>query len=58
MNLFRKEKPTYRHRKKLMVTKGKRGEGINLEMRSTDIHPLYLKQVSNKDLRYSTRSIL
>ena len=31
MNLFRKEKPTYRHRKKLTVTKGKRGEGINLE---------------------------
>ena len=61
-NLNKKYKPTYlqnRHRltnieNKLTVTKGYRGGGINWEI-GMDIYTLlYIKEVNNKDLLYST----
>ena len=53
MHLYTKQKQTHRHRK-LMVTQGEKGGGINQEYRIKRYKLLYIKQISNKDLLYST----
>ena len=55
MNLFTKQKQTYRYRNKLMVTKDEMLRGcINQEL-GLNIHTLlYIRQITNKDLQYST----
>ena len=54
MNLFTKQKQTHRHRKKLMIIKGESGGGINQEFGINIYILLYIKQINNKDLLYST----
>ena len=52
MNLFTKQKERYR--KQTYGSQGGRGTGINWEI-GIDIHTLlYIKQITNKDLLYST----
>ena len=53
MDLFTEQKETHRHRK-LMVTKGKRGGGINQEYKINRYTPLYIKQINKNNLLYST----
>ena len=56
MNLYTVQKHSHRHRKQTMVTKGEReGGGINQEEYGINMYKLlYIKQISNKDLLYST----
>ena len=54
MNLFTKQKQTHRHRKQTYGYKRKQWGGINWEYGINRYTPLYIKQVSNKDLLYST----
>ena len=55
MNLFIKQKQTHRHRKKIYgYQRGKGGGGINWEFGINRYTLLYIKQVNNKDLLYST----
>ena len=51
MNLFTKQKQTHRLREQ---TYGYRGEGIDWEFGIDMYALLYLKQITNKDLLYST----
>ena len=52
MNLFPKQKETHRHRKQ---TYGyQRGGWINQEFRVNIYTLVYIKQINNKDLLYST----
>ena len=54
MNLSTKQKWSYRCRKQTYGYQGVRGGGINWEI-GIDIYTLlYIKQISNKDLLYST----
>ena len=67
MNLYAKQKQTHRHRKQSYSTKGARtqktklqyqggkgGEGINQELKINMYTLLYIKQITNEDLLYST----
>ena len=55
MNLFTKSKQTHRHRKQSCgYQRGKGKGGINLELGNNRYTLLYIKQVNNKDLLYST----
>ena len=58
MNLFIKQKEIHRYReKKNIAKKGKDGEkGYNRNLGVTYTH--YIKQINNKDLLYSTGTIL
>ena len=53
MNLHTEQKQTHRHNK-LMVTKGERRGGINCEFGININTLLYIIQITNKDLWYST----
>ena len=54
MNLSTKQKQSYRYRKQSYGFQGVREGGINWEI-GTDIYTLlYIKQITNKDLLYST----
>ena len=59
MNLFPKQEETHRHRKKMcgyqMGEKGM-GRGINQEVGINIYIFLYVKQITNEDLLYSTRN--
>ena len=61
VNLFIKQKKIHNVESKLMVTTGGRGRGvggINCET-WTDVYTLpYIKEVTNKDLWYSTRNTI
>ena len=54
MNLSTKQKQTHRHRKQTYVYQMGRGEGINKDLGISRYKLLYIKQISNKDLLYST----
>ena len=59
MNSFTKQKNNSqtqkkKHKKQLMVTKGKWVGGINQEFGINRYKLLYIKQISNKDLLYNT----
>ena len=55
MNLYTKEKQTNRHKKKVIVTKGKREGGIYQKFSTNILYILlYVKQISNRNLLYST----
>ena len=54
MNLFTKQKQSHRCRKEIYGYQGVRGGGINWEI-GIDIYTLlYIKQITNKNLLYST----
>ena len=54
MNLFTRQKQGHRCRKQTYGYQGGRGGGINWEI-GIDIYTLlYIKQITNKDLLYST----
>ena len=55
MNLYTKQKQTYRHGKQTYgYQRGNVGGGINEEF-GTDINTvLYIKEITNKDIWYST----
>ena len=56
MNLFTKQKKSHRCRKQTYGYRGESEGGINWEI-GIDIYTLlYIKQITNKDLRYSTRN--
>ena len=56
MNLLIKQKQSHRCRKQTYGYQGVRGGGINWEI-GIDIYTLlYIKQITNKDLLYSTRN--
>ena len=55
MNLFTRQKQTHM-KNKLMVTEGDNGGGINQEFWINIYTLLYIKQINNKDLLYSTRN--
>ena len=55
MNLYTKQKQTHRHRKQTYGYKrGKRRGGINQDLGINIYTLLYIKQITNKDLLYST----
>ena len=55
MNLFTKQKQTHRRRKQIYgYQRGKGQEGINQKFGSNICTLLYIKQIINKDLLYST----
>ena len=55
MNLFTKQKETHRHIKQTQdYQRGKQGGGINKEFGINIYTLLYIKQITNKDLLYST----
>ena len=55
MNLITKQKQTHRHRKQTYGYQGgKRKGGINQEYGIKRYTLLYIKQINNKDLLYST----
>ena len=55
MNLFTKQKQTHRHRKQTYgYQRGKVGGGINQEFGVKIYTLLYTKQITNKNLLYST----
>ena len=55
MNSFTKQKQTYRYQNKLTVTKGETwGGGINQELGMNTHTLLCIRQITNKDLLYST----
>ena len=55
MNLFTKQKQSHRRRKQTYGFQGgKGGEGINWEIRIDIYTLLYIKQITNKNLLYST----
>ena len=54
MNLFTKQKQTPDIEIKLMVTIGERSRGINQAFRIKIYTLLYIKQITNKELLYST----
>ena len=55
MNLFTKQNRPIDMENKLMVTKEeKEGGGINQDFGINIYTPLYIKQITNKDLLYST----
>ena len=55
MDLYTKQKQTHRRRKQTYgYEKGKEGEKINQEYGINRYKLLYIKQISNKDLLYST----
>ena len=58
MNLFTKQKQTHRHRKQTMGATGDSGEWeeIKQEFEINMYTLLCIKQVSNKDLLYSTEN--
>ena len=53
MNLFIRQKKNHRYRK-VMVTKGETGGRINQEFEINRYTLLYIKQIINKNLLYST----
>ena len=54
INLFTKQKQSHRYRKQTYGYQGKRRGGINWEI-GIDIYTLlYIKQITNKNLLYST----
>ena len=55
MNLYTKQKQTHRHKKQTYgYQRGKAEGGINWEFGSDRYILLYIKQINNKDLLYST----
>ena len=58
MNLFTKQKQTHRLRKQIYDYQRRKfgGGGINQEVEINIYTLLYVKQIINKDLRYSTRN--
>ena len=54
MNLFMKQKQTHRHRKQILP-EGKWQGGINSEVEVNTYTLLYIKQITSKDLLYSTK---
>ena len=55
MNLFTKQKQTHRHREQTYSYQRERaGWQINQEFGNNRYTPLYIKQINNKDLLYST----
>ena len=54
MKLYTKQKQTHRHRKQTYGYQRGRGEGVTQEYGINRYKQLYLKQISNKDLLYST----
>ena len=51
MNLFTKQKQTYRYQKETMVTKGEtQGKGINQELGSKTHIQLYIKSITSNNL--------
>ena len=54
INLFAKQKQTHRHRKQTGLLKGKGKERINQELKINVKTLPYIKQITNKDLLYST----
>ena len=58
MNLFTKQKQTHRHRKQIYgYQRGKVRGRINYEFGINRYELLYIKQISKKDLLYSTGTI-
>ena len=58
MNLFTKQKQTHRHRKQTYGYQRGRGEQINQEFGIKMFTLLYIKQITNKDLVYSTGNFI
>ena len=54
MNLFAKQKQTYRLKKQTYVTKGERWKEKYIRINIYTL--LYIKQITNKDLLYSTKN--
>ena len=54
MNLFIKQKQTHRLRKQTYGYQRGKGGRINQELGINRYIPLYIKQINNKDLLYST----
>ena len=54
MNLFTKQKSTHRHRKQTYGCQRGKGVWINQEFGIKIYTLLYIKQITNKDLLYST----
>ena len=54
MNFFAKQKQTHKLSKQTWLPKGKGGGGINQEVGINIYTLLYIKQIINKDLLYST----
>ena len=54
MNLFTKQKQSHGCRKQIYGYQGLRGEGINWEIEIDIYTLLYVKQITNKNLLYST----
>ena len=54
MNLFTKQKWSHRSRKQTMITKGEKGGVIHWDIRIHIDILLCIKQITNKDLLYST----
>ena len=54
MNLYTKQKQTHRHRKQTYGYQRGEVEGINQEFGINIYTLLYIKQITNKDLPYST----
>ena len=53
MNVFIKPKQTQRRKKRTWLPKGK-AHRAKLEIWDQQIHTTYIKQITNKDLLYST----
>ena len=56
MNLFAKQKETDRYQNKVMVTKEEMWGGKNQEFEINRYTLLYIKQINNKGLLYSTEN--
>ena len=54
MNLFIKRNRPTNIENKLMATEGKTGKGINKDFGNNIYTQLYINQITNKDLLYST----
>ena len=54
MNLYIKQKQTHRQKTNLWLPKGKGGGGVNQEFGINRYKLLYIIQINNKDLLYST----
>ena len=54
MNLFIKRNRPTNIENKLMATEGKKGKGINKDFGNNIYTQLYINQITNKDLLYST----
>ena len=58
MNFFTKQKQTHRYRKQTYGYQRGKGGGINQELGINRYTRLYIKQITNKDLLYSTENYI